>query len=1215
VSFVHLHTHSEFSLLDGANRLSDLVRRALEFEMPALALTDHGSLFGAWTFQKLARKEGLKPIIGMEAYVAPGDRRERVRAGHGERAYYHLVLLAQNPEGYRNLIKLSSIGYTEGFYIRPRVDREVLARYSEGLIISSACMAGEVARHLLADNWAGAREAAEWYANTFQDRYYLEVQAHQTEGQAKLNREIFKLSEELGLPVIATNDTHFLQKGDHEAHDVLLCIGLGKDRDDPNRMRYDDGLYFKSNEEMAEFFPDHPEVLENTLKIADEVNLEMTKQIHLPEFPLPGDYKDPNDYLVHLATKGAKERFGEPLPEQVRDRLDYELEVIVQTGYAGYFLIVWDCIDWAKRNGIPVGPGRGSAAGSLVAYALGITNIDPLEFDLLFERFLNPERVTMPDIDIDFCFERRGEVIEYTRQKYGREAVGQIITFGTMKSRAVIRDVGRTLGFEPGETDKIAKLIPNAPGSAFTVGKALEKIPEVAAFYKQDERHRQLFDYSMTLEGLSRHASVHAAGVVIAPGPLDEYVPVCVQQTKGSGSSGIAGAGNGRNGNGGNRAAGARGSKGGNGAGAAGNGGEGIVVTQYDMNCLEDVGMLKMDFLGLKTLTVIHDAVEAVKTRLGALKHPETGDVYETMDDVPLNDPAVYAMLAHGGTSGVFQFESSLASDKLRAMKCDRFDDLVATNALIRPGPLDSGMADIYIRRKLGQEAVTYPHPELKKVLEPTHGIIVYQEQVMRIASVLAGFSLGEADVLRKAVGKKIAELIKKELGKFKEKAVARGVDRRTVEDLAKQIETFGRYGFNKSHSAAYSLLSYHTAWLKAHYPAEFMAALLSSVLDKTDDVVKYIGECRELHRHLPGVNEPLEVLPPDVNESGWKFTVVDENQIRFGLGAVRGVGAGAVHSILRARDETGPFTTLFDFLERIDLRLLNKRATEALTAAGALDAFGHRAQLLAGLDVAYAEVQARQTEEAAGQASLFGGADAALDRQDPELPEVPCWTEGDRLTREKEALGFYISGHPLDQYRAVVEAFAPVTATNLKDFLGQPVELACVVTQITRQISRRDSSEWGKLLVEDFSGTATILAFKDAWQENKGILDQDAVVLIRGKVSGRERDEEDPPIFLDSAELLERVPASGKLAVQIELEFGGMPGEEVFAEAKRILASHPGVAPLEVLVQTGNGLGAPRLRSKTLRVDPGPDTLQELEKLFGPSHVRLVRTITDRGA
>ncbi len=1208
MSFVHLHTHSEFSLLDGANRISDLIERALAFEMPALALTDHGSLFGAWTFQKTARKRGLKPIVGMEAYVAPGDRRERTRAGQGERAYYHLVLLARDLEGYRNLVRLSSIGYTEGFYIKPRIDREVLARFSGGLIVSSACMAGEVARHLLADNRKGAREAAEWYANVFKDRYYLEVQAHHTEGQEKVNREVFRLAGELGLPVIATNDAHFLQKEDHEAHDVLLCIGLGKDRADPNRMRYDEGLYFKSAQEFAEFFPDHPEVLENTLRIADEVGLEIPTTIHLPEFPLPPEYKDPNDYLVHLAFDGARSRYGEPLPDHVSERLDYELGIIVETGYAGYFLIVWDFIDWARRHGIPVGPGRGSAAGSLVAYALRITNLDPLRFDLLFERFLNPERISMPDIDIDFCFERRGEVIEYTRQKYGREAVGQIITFGTMKSRAVIRDVGRTLGFEPGETDKIAKMIPNAPGQAFTVGEAVQKLPEVAALYKQDERHRQLFEYSMTLEGLARHASVHAAGVVIAPGPLDEYVPVCIQQTKGSGSSGIAGAGGGRNGNGGNGGAPGSASRQSNGSGASTD--EGIVVTQYDMNCLEDAGMLKMDFLGLKTLTVIHDAVESVKARLGALRHPETGEVYGSMDDVPLDDPAVYAMLSRGGTSGVFQFESSLALDKLRAMRCDRFEDLIATNALIRPGPLDSGMTDVYIRRKLGQEPVRYPHPALESVVEPTYGIIVYQEQVMRIANVLAGYSLGEADVLRKAVGKKIPELIQKELGKFKGKAQDRGVDRRTAEELADQIETFGRYGFNKSHSAAYSLLSYHTAWLKAHYPAEFMAALLSSVLDKTDDVVKYIGECRELHRHLPGADRPLEVLPPDVNESGWKFTVVGEDQIRFGLGAVRGVGAGAVRSILVAKEEKGPFRTLFDFLERIDLRLLNKRAAEALIAAGALDAFGHRAQLLAGLDVAYSEVQARQAEEAMGQGSLFGGEGTALRRQDPTLPQVPKWGEGDRLTREKEALGFYISGHPLDRYRPVVEAFAPVTTTTLKDCLGQPVELACVVTQVARQISRRDSSEWGKLLVEDFAGTATVLAFKETWQEAREILQQDAVVLIRGKVSSRERDEDDPPIFLDGAELLESVPASGSLAVQIDLEAGAMPPGDAFARAKRFFAAHPGPAPVEVVVHAGNGTAEPHFRSRSLKVDAGRETLRELEKIFGSDRIRLVRAV-----
>lgn len=1172
MSFVHLHTHSEYSLLDGANRLGDLVRKAKEHEMPGLALTDHGCMFGAWAFHKQARKEGIKPIIGMEAYVAPGDRRDRSRSGQGERAYYHLVLLARDMQGYKNLVKLSSIGYTEGFYHKPRIDREVLAKHHEGIIVSSACMAGEVARHLQADNLAGARETAEWYANLFDGRYYLEVQAHDSPGQAELNSKIFTLGDELGLPVVVTNDSHFLQPEDHEAHDILLCIGLGKDRDDPNRMKYDEGLYFKSAEEMAARFPDRPDVVENTLKIADEVDLVFEKKYFLPEFPLPEEHSDEADYLEHLALEGAKERYGDPLPPVAQERFDYEMGVIKGTGYAGYFLITQDFIRWAREHDIPVGPGRGSAAGSLVAYSLGITNIDPLEFDLLFERFLNPERISMPDIDIDFCYERRGEVIEYTRQKYGKDAVGQIITFGTMKSRAVIRDVGRALGFEPSETDRIAKLIPNAPGQSFTVQEAVEGLKEVTEFYELDERHRQLFDYSMTLEGLSRHASVHAAGVVIAPGPIDDYVPVSVQTGKNGGDD------------------------------------DPMVVTQYDMNALDDAGMLKMDFLGLKTLTVIHDAVIMVRERYGKLANPETGEEYDSIDDVPLDDPAVYKMMARGGTSGIFQFESNLANDKLRAMRCDRFMDLVATNALIRPGPLDSGMTDVYIERKLGRQAVTYPHPDLQKILEPTYGVIVYQEQVMRIASELAGFTLGEADVLRKAVGKKIAELIKQELGKFVERSVERGVDKGIAEDLAEQIETFGRYGFNLSHSAAYSLISYHTAWLKAHYPAEFMAALLSSVLDNTDSVVKYISACRDLPRYLPKLDDSLEVLPPDVNESGWKFTVTEKGRIRFGLGAVKGVGHGAVQSVLSAR-KNGRFTSLFDFLERIDIRALNKRACEALIAAGALDAFGHRAQILAGLDTAYGEVQARQAEIEAGQGSLFGDA-SALPRSAPSLPNLPEWDEHERLAREKAALGFFISGHPLDRYREVVRAFEPVSSQTLSERPGQSVDLPCVVTSVARQISRRDNSEWGKITVEDFHGTATVLAFRETWQTYKEVLEQDAVVLVTGKVSGRERDEEDPPVFLDAARLLEDVTESGELAIQIELELDSSVPVTAFEKAKEVLSDHPGASPVWLQLGQDNGEPAPKLRSRSLKATPDAETMDGLQKLFGRGNVRVVRAV-----
>jgi len=1174
VSFVHLHTHSEYSLLDGANRLHDLIERSLHFEMPALALTDHGCLYGAWDFQRQARKRGVKPIIGMEAYVAPRDRRERGTGRPGDRAYYHLVLLARDQEGYRNLVKLSSIGYTEGFYHRPRVDREVLARHSAGLIVTSACLAGEVARNLMDGNDDGAREAAAWYAETFRDRYYLEVQAHGSEGQVELNRKVLQLAGEIGLPVVATNDAHFLKHEDHEAHDTLLCIGLRRDKSDPNRMRYDDGLYFKGPDEMRAVFPERPDVIENTLRIADEVNLSFERKYHVPEFPLPEEVSTEEEYLVRLTTAGVKERYGEDFSDEVRERMEFELGVILETGYAGYFLITWDFIRWAREQGIPVGPGRGSAAGSLVSYALGITKLDPLHFDLLFERFLNPERISMPDIDIDFCFERREEVIEYVRQKYGRDAVGQIITFGTMKSRAAIRDVGRTLGFEPSETDRIAKLIPNQPGKAMTLREALQKLPEVKELQNRDERHRRLFEYSTTLEGLSRHASVHAAGIVIAPGPLDEYVPVCLQQTRGSGSGGD---------------------------------GEAVVVTQYDMSCLDDAGMLKMDFLGLKTLTVIQDAVEMVREREGALRHPVSGDVYASIDDVPLDDPDVYRMLARGGTSGVFQFESNLASEKLRAMRCDRFEDLVATNALIRPGPLDSGMTDVYIRRKLGQEEVRYPHPDLEKTLAPTYGVIVYQEQVMRIANLLAGFSLAEADVLRKAVGKKDAALIRRELDTFVERAVERGVDRSTAGHLATQIETFGRYGFNRSHSAAYSLLSYQTAWLKAHYPAEFMAALLSSVVDKTDDVVKYIAECRDLPRFLPHLEEGVVVLPPDVNESRWKFAVSGDHQIRFGMGAVRGLGQGAVRSILSARESGGRFESHFDFLERIDLRALNKRACEALIAAGALDAFGHRAQLLAGLDAAYAEVQAREAEAAAGQGSLFDGGGEAVERPLPPLPAVPEWEEQDRLAREKEALGFFISGHPLDRYRDMVSAFGPANTSTLPEFAGRDVEFACVVTKVARQILRRDNSEWGRVTVEDFHGTATVLAFGEAWQRAREALTQDSAVLLRGTVSNRERDEEDPPIFLDEAEALDVVGRSGRVAVAIELPAGREVDAERIEGIREVARRYPGSAPLELHVLNG-GSEARRLRSRSLRVTPDRDTIVRLRELFGSGRIRLVR-------
>jgi len=1153
MSFVHLHTHSEYSLLDGANRIDELVDRADRLGMPAVALTDHGNLYGAWEFQEKARARGIRPILGCELYMAYGDRRSKEAPRDAPSDYAHLVVLARNRAGWRNLVRLSSIGYTEGFYRKPRVDHEVFEEHADGLIVLSACLSGEVAKYLSLDRYEDARETAAWYAHVLgEGNYWLEVQDHGIESQEKVNRGVFELAGELGLGVVATNDAHYLRREDADAHDTLLCIGTGKDKSDPNRLRFEtEETYFKSPDEMAGLFPDRPEVLENTLAIAERCEVSFDEGYHLPAFPLPDSFEDDVRYLRHLAQEGAKERYGEPLPEEVRERLDYELDVIARTGYAGYFLIVWDFIRAARERDIPVGPGRGSAAGSIVAYGLRITDVDPLHFDLLFERFLNPERVSMPDIDIDFCYERRGEVIDYVREKYGQESVGQIITFGTMKARAVIRDVGRVMGFTPSETDRLAKLIPSGPGYSLTVEEAVEKIAELRDLYGEDERHRRLLDYAMRIEGLSRHSSVHAAGVVIAPGPLTDYVPICTDTRSD----------------------------------------DETVITQFDMTALEKAGMLKMDFLGLRTLTVISDAVRAIGERHG---------VEVDWEEIGLADPEVYRLLSSGRTAGIFQFESSLATEKLRAMRADRFDDLIAVNALIRPGPLDSGMTDVYIRRKRGLEEVAFPHPDLEEILEPTFGIIVYQEQVMRVAQELAGYSLAEADVLRKAVGKKDAELIARELERFKERCVEAGVHARQAEEIAGLIETFGRYGFNKAHSTAYAILSYRTAWLKAHYPAEFMAALLSSEIGNTDKVVSYINEAAELG---------IEVLPPAVAESGYRFTVVDDDRIRFGLGAIKGVGHSAIRSILDARAD-GSFESLFGFCQRIDLRLNNKRVLEALIQAGALDGFGERASMAAGLEAVLGEAQLRQREKESGQTSLFGGGGGAPERPRPELPRVPEWGEAERLKREKEVLGFYTSGHPLDRFRDVVEMFAAdVSTANLSEHRDRNVDLACVVTEAEVRASRRDGREWGRLTVEDFHGTAQALVFGDAWQEHRRLLSQDAPVLLTGRVSGRSRDEEDPPIFVDSARSLAEVRASGRVGVRIELRQGDDLPVGVFRRVRQVVEESRGSGPLYVEWHDEGTAGeGPILASRSLGVTPSPDLLAELRSLLGRDRVRFSR-------
>ncbi len=1158
MAFVHLHTHSEYSLLDGANRIPDLVAHVKKLGMDSLAVTDHGNLHAAWSFYEEAKAQGIRPILGFEAYLAFGSRREQQKPAWAPSHYSHLVLLARNRTGYKNLVRLSSIGFTEGFYRRPRIDRETLAAHHEGIVGLAACLSGEVALWLRQGRYDEARKSAEWFAQLFgPEHFWLEIQQHGIPEERLVMEGMLRLGEELGLGVVATNDAHYLRREDAEAHDVLLAIGTGADLDDPKRFRFTgEESYVKSEREMRALFENHPETLENTARIADLCEFSFEKRYFLPGFPRPVEYASDEALLEDLAGRGAEGRYGTPLPPTVRERLEYELGVINRAGYAGYFLIVQDFIAAARARGIPVGPGRGSAAGSLVAYSLGITSVDPLRFDLLFERFLNPERVSMPDIDVDFCFERRGEVIEYVRERYGRDSVGQIVTFGTMKARAAVKDVARVLRIPPADADKLTKLIPSGPAYSLSIPDAAEKIPEIRDLMRADATYRRLIDLSARIEGISRHMSVHAAGVVIAPGPLADYVPVCTAPTKGAGQSAD---------------------------------GEDAIITQYDMNALEKVGMLKMDMLGLKTLTVIHDACAMISRQGGAV--PD-------MDALPLDDPAVYALLRQGRTAGVFQFESPLATDTLRAMKCDRFDDLVAANALLRPGPLDAGMHTVFVRRKLGQERVTYAHPLLKEILEPTYGVITYQEQVMRIANVLAGFSLAEADVLRKAVGKKDQELANQEVAKFIERAVAQGHPRHVVEELGRQIVTFGRYGFNKSHSVAYSVLSYHTAWLKTYHPAQFMAALLSSEIGNTDKVVQYINEARELG---------LEVLPPDVNESGWKFTVVGDRRLRFGLGAVRNVGWGAIESIIGARAE-GPFTSLTDFAERIDLRLCNKRVLESLVAAGACDSLGgHRKQLIEGLDRVLAEAQLQQQEREAGQASLFGEAAALHRPAPPTLPDVPAWTEAERLAREKDVLGFFISGHPLEPFRSEVELFGTRTTATLGEWSEHAVSVAAVVTAVRRQISKKTGKEYARVVLEDFHGTAEAIVFPEAWAKLNQVVLPDRALLLTGGHSVRDRGEDRAPFVVETARPLDDLKSTGAVGLSLRWRAPSAPEPDALRAAAALCSAHPGPVPVYIEWSDGNG-EAVRLRAKRVRVAPGEDLVRALRDLLGSDAVNYVK-------
>ncbi|MDZ7290430.1 MAG: DNA polymerase III subunit alpha [candidate division KSB1 bacterium] len=1163
LSFVHLHNHSHYSLLDGACRIEDLVEAAKRCNMPALALTDHGNMFGTIEFYKTCRKAGIKPVIGVEAYMAPRSRKEKtVQKGNVSDASYHLLLLAKNLQGYKNLMRLVSIGFLEGFYYRPRIDREVLAKYREGIIVLSACLKGEVANKLLNEGYEAARKVALEYREIFGDDYYLEIHNHHIPEEDNVREGVLQLSRDLSIPVVATNDTHYLKREHAMPHDVLLCLQTGKDRDDPNRLRYTtDEIYFKSVEEMQASFPENPEALNLSVEIADKCNLELDfKSIHLPTFKIPEPHSNRSldEYLEQLAFEGVKKRYKQVTPE-IDQRLRHELEVIKQTGYAGYFLIVQDFIQYARSAGIPVGPGRGSAAGSLVSYCIGITNIDPLKYNLIFERFLNPERITMPDIDIDFCYERREEIIDYVRQKYGENNVTQIITFGTMAARAVIRDVGRVLKLRYSDVDKIAKMIPAAPG--ITLDKALETVSELRALVNSDATHRQLIDYSQVLEGLARHASTHAAGVVITPDELTNYTPLYKSNT-------------------------------------------GDVTTQYDMKALELVGVLKMDFLGLRTLTVMDKTVKMLRQK----------GVEIDLDHLPLDDPRTYELFGNGETIGLFQFESSGMREYLKKLKPQCLDDLIAMNALYRPGPME--MIDDFIARKHGLRKIEYLHPALEPILRETYGVIVYQEQVMRIASELAGFTLGGADLLRRAMGKKIPELMAEQRKQFVSGAKERGVSEHVANQIFDVMDKFAGYGFNKSHAAGYSLVAYQTGYLKAHFPAEFMAATLTSEMTSTSRIVTLIEECRRLG---------VPVLPPDVNESFAEFVVIDDahvvtepksskpngtcanvaqKAIRYGLGAIKNVGLGAIESIVKARQTKGKFSSLFDFCSRVDLRLVNKKVLESLIQAGAMDSLapkGNRNQLFQAIDLATAYAQRFHDQRSRGQVSIFDQGSTEMITE-PPLPEFQDWPEAERLNREKDFLGLYLSSHPLQRFREEVSLFS---STPLQDLEGLPdgaqIMICGIITNIKTIVDRKGAS-MAFLTFEDFAGSTEAIVFSDTYAAHRERLQPEAVVVLVGRTSTRE--DEPTKILVEKVMSLEEAwqEIPKKLTLEIPVQ---QMNDTTLQQLLKLLRANQGSCQLFFRLR-GEDASNYHFRSRALKVRPNASLLQRAREFLGPNMVRV---------
>jgi len=1190
--FVHLHVHSQYSLLDGANRIDDLVARAREHGMNALALTDHGNLFGAVQFYQEARKAGINPIIGVEAYIAPRSRLDRETYGvhHGS---HHLILLATNYTGYTNLLKLVSAAHLEGFYYRPRIDKELLAAHAEGLIGLSACLRGEVPSLLADGKEADADAAADQYASIFgRDRFYLELQANGLEAQTKMNRQLLEMSRRIGLKTAATNDCHYLHQHDHRAHDILLCLQTGKTVNTAERMRFQTTeLYFKSTDQMLATFDELPAALSITQQIADQCDIQLPlHQLHLPDYQVPpGSTKE--GYLAELAQQGLRDRLKQHqdgrIPEsRYWDRLKEELAMIGAMGYAGYFLIVWDIIRFARSRRIPVGPGRGSAAGSLVAYALQITDLDPLAYDLIFERFLNPERVTQPDIDLDFCMDRRGEVINYVTEKYGSDHVCQIITFGTMMARAALRDVGRVLELPYGDVDRLAKLVPNTLN--ITLEEAITAEPRLTEMMTASPKLKEVVEFAKALEGQVRHASTHAAGVVISGEPLTDYVPLF-------------------------------------------RGSNGEVVTQYAKDDLEAIGLVKFDFLGLRTLTLLDHAVRLVnltrKTQAPAAdgtlpvargvgasedaslplaaRAPTNNDHPLQLQQIALNDAEVYRTLSTGQTTAIFQLESRGMRDLLVKMAPERFEDLIAILALYRPGPIGSGMVEDFIKRKRGKTTINYDPPQLRPILEETYGVIVYQEQVMRIAAEVAGFTLGQADLLRRAMGKKKPEEMDKQRTRFVEGAKAKGVTKAKAEKLFDLMAYFAGYGFNKSHSAAYALITYLTAYFKVHHPVEFMAAVLTSETGNEDKIVAYLAECRRLN---------IRMMPPDVNDSERDFTIVPEG-IRFGLAAIKNVGGAAIDSIRAAREVAGgigkePFASLAQFCQRVDLRKVNRRVIESLIKAGTFDS----------IEPSRVDEGARRQEEAdAGQGGLFGELTETIDigggrgagasnGTDGAVPIHPLneganasdnaseWDDATRLRYEKEALGFYITGHPLERVQETLTRLS-ITPIQALSEVQDGAEVTIVGLILSRKMTttrRGDRMAYARL--EDLTGTVEAIIFPELFKSSGALLESDQPVIVTGTL-----DSGDQGTKLKTTKLQSLADAEARLNRQMRITVGPLAlSVDQLVQLRAVLSRHPGTCPVALTLRHPEQRQATILLDRQYWVAPTPALLADVEALLG---------------